>query len=456
MITELRLHGFKCFSNPTTIPLARLTLIFGENSAGKSAITQALHLLAQTISADDNDGVPRLARGLFSTFGVFEDLVTKITGKARPRTLSIGATFEQLRQQDVRETDVRSFSIDCTFTPWKEVPGEGILQEAKLSLIPDGVRTPSLDTMHLRRRRQSAPRGGTQHVRYDFADDESRASLLRFEGSRGKPSTTPAHSIEFVTGGVHVHDKRGDHTDLCDGKLDEAMRTLSSILGDGLAHVGPVRARFARYTELGTGSRLQIAPDGSNVFHRLIVDRKIGRLGDLFERLGLPRPSAEPLADDNRVVKALIATSKGRGASKVPFDQVGVGMSQVLPILGHACYEVGQTVTVEQPELHLHGNLQAQLVELLAETAGLIGVRRKPRQQWIIETHSEQMLRRVQRLVRRGNLKAADVAILLVTAGGNVTRMEFLDDGEFAGPWPEGFFDSVFNDLLDAPPMGIH
>ncbi len=38
MLNYIHLENFKAFGTPTTIPLAPITLIFGENSAGKSSI----------------------------------------------------------------------------------------------------------------------------------------------------------------------------------------------------------------------------------------------------------------------------------------------------------------------------------------------------------------------------------------------------------------------------------
>jgi predicted ATPase len=48
MLREVQLENFKCFGERVKIPLAPITLIFGQNSVGKSAILQALCLLKQT------------------------------------------------------------------------------------------------------------------------------------------------------------------------------------------------------------------------------------------------------------------------------------------------------------------------------------------------------------------------------------------------------------------------
>lgn len=43
-ITGITLEGFQVFDKPTYIPLDRLTLLFGPNSAGKSAVQDAFEL----------------------------------------------------------------------------------------------------------------------------------------------------------------------------------------------------------------------------------------------------------------------------------------------------------------------------------------------------------------------------------------------------------------------------
>ena len=51
-ITGITLEGFQVFDKPTYIPLDRLTLLFGPNSAGKSAVQDAIELYSQLIDSD--------------------------------------------------------------------------------------------------------------------------------------------------------------------------------------------------------------------------------------------------------------------------------------------------------------------------------------------------------------------------------------------------------------------
>src|SRR6185437_5397323 len=73
---------------------------------------------------------------------------------------------------------------------------------------------------------------------------------------------------------------------------------------------------------------------------------------------------------------------------------VGVGYSQVVPVLVHALGDSNRVLMVEQPELHLHPALQCDLADLFIE-----GVRSNGNT-FILETHSEYLLYRLIRRIR--------------------------------------------------------
>ena len=55
MIEEIALENFKAFGEKQTISLAPLTLIYGQNSAGKSSIIQSLAMMKQSFEADRDE-----------------------------------------------------------------------------------------------------------------------------------------------------------------------------------------------------------------------------------------------------------------------------------------------------------------------------------------------------------------------------------------------------------------
>ncbi|HRW77317.1 MAG TPA: AAA family ATPase, partial [Candidatus Sabulitectum sp.] len=57
MLTGLQVRNFKCWQDTDEIRLAPLTLFFGENSSGKSSISQLLMMLKQTMEVADRKAV---------------------------------------------------------------------------------------------------------------------------------------------------------------------------------------------------------------------------------------------------------------------------------------------------------------------------------------------------------------------------------------------------------------
>ena len=87
MLHALELENFKAFGKRARIPFAPITLIFGENSSGKSSILQALNLLKQTRESRETEALllPRSENGIVD-LGSFKELLFDHDLK---RTLSI-------------------------------------------------------------------------------------------------------------------------------------------------------------------------------------------------------------------------------------------------------------------------------------------------------------------------------------------------------------------------------
>ena len=133
-----------------------------------------------------------------------------------------------------------------------------------------------------------------------------------------------------------------------------------------------------------------------------------------------------------------VTTSGTRTPQDLP--HVGVGVSQVLPILVMCLLaENDTTLVVEQPELHLHPLVQTRLADFFISIA-LLG------KQCIIETHSEYLINRLRFRI------ASDPKNVL----NPITQIYFLEKDENGhssfqevivneygaiADWPKGFFD---------------
>jgi hypothetical protein len=139
----------------------------------------------------------------------------------------------------------------------------------------------------------------------------------------------------------------------------------------------------------------------------------------------------------------LLVIPVGEELELEPSD-VGVGISQVIPVIVAALDGEGYLNAIEQPELHVHPRLQAELADLFIE--GALNLR----QRFMIETHSEHLILRLQRRIRERVLAANDVQILYVDRVNGTTRVATLrldDEGDFIDNWPGGFFPERLNEL---------
>ena len=145
-----------------------------------------------------------------------------------------------------------------------------------------------------------------------------------------------------------------------------------------------------------------------------------------------------------------------RSGTPVSHRDVGIGVSQVLPVLVAAYASLGRLVAIEQPEIHLHPELQAELGDVILGSA--LG---RARNTFLVETHSEHLLLRIMRRIREtttGELPSDaarvcpdDVMVLFVEPDGSrsiVREMPLNERGELVRAWPGGFFEEDLREIF--------
>ena len=145
-----------------------------------------------------------------------------------------------------------------------------------------------------------------------------------------------------------------------------------------------------------------------------------------------------------------------RTDTPVSHRDVGIGVSQVLPVLVSAYASTDKLLAIEQPEIHLHPALQAELGDVFIESALGGG-----RNTFLIETHSEHLLLRIMRRIRQtssGNLpdgvpevRPEDVMVLFVEPDGArslIREMPLNELGELVKAWPGGFFEEGLREIF--------
>ena len=132
---------------------------------------------------------------------------------------------------------------------------------------------------------------------------------------------------------------------------------------------------------------------------------------------------------------------------------VGFGVSQVLPVIIQGFLSKEKSITlIEQPEIHLHPKMQADLADLFINISikkddkkGLF----KAKKYLIIETHSEYLLKRLRRRISENIITPNEIAIYYIEpqdeiSGAKITKIDISEKGAF--DWPKDFYTG---DLAD-------
>lgn len=149
---------------------------------------------------------------------------------------------------------------------------------------------------------------------------------------------------------------------------------------------------------------------------------------------------------------------ESRNGLPVALQDIGVGISQMIPVVVAALDDKAELIMIEQPELHIHPRLQVNLGDLfinqIQDTA-------EGNQFFLIETHSEHLLLRLLKRVRQTTEDELDpehspltpdqLSIMYVeqtTRGLQLQYLEVNDEGDSKGEWPINFFKERAEELF--------
>lgn len=206
--------------------------------------------------------------------------------------------------------------------------------------------------------------------------------------------------------------------------------------------------------ELGLGYRIETCRyfevPSHSVLGGALEKAKRGIVDSLADLECIP---ASDLLQIQRRSRLLIVAEEN--AVEVTPSDVGVGVSQLLPVVIGAMKPGYSILSVEQPELHIHPAVQCRLADLLAHQ--VLGKERMV----LLETHSEHLMLRLLRRVRELNedelppgapkITPADLSVLYVSntpEGVRINELPVTEDGDFSEQWPKGFFEERAGELF--------
>lgn len=426
MLTHLKLDNFKIWRTTGPIRLAPITLLLGTNSSGKSSLIQSLLLIRQTVQSDDpnvdlNLGSPDTSDSV--TLGQFQDVLCR-HGNASPNI------------------PANQFGIEFRWAESSESPDSSLFSAHYRK--GDGGSA-ELDKLGL-----------TKNAQQGFSVTRIKTGIYKLwlataRNALGQSADyRPERSFAFTASTLN---KLGKRAEAIAGLGPELLDELGKVI-----YLGPVR-RLAQRDYLWTGQMpVCMGDDGSEAIDALIAS---GIAREKAKKRKKPKlPEAELFDQTIHWLKAMnladgLAVKRLRSSDRYELQiinygeasnikDVGVGVSQVLPVIVAALFaQPGHIVIVEEPESHLHPLAQSQLAELFVKVSNERGV------QFIVETHSEHLLTRLQRHVAEQKIQPESLAMYFVKRERNAAKLEPLQLDEYGeiSNWPESFFGDEMGDI---------
>ena len=414
MFARLRLTNFKAWSDTGDVKLRPLTMILGTNSSGKSSLIQSLLLLKQTARSPDRTVHLNLGgdeiNDLFN-FGSFDDVLNQ--NADAPRSFSIGFDFDNFGSSRVSRG-----SFECSYGQTSS--GSVVVQT--LTLQADGRQFKAI------RREKGA---------FSILVDDDQ--LPRAKG-RGY---TPERSIAFSADAVAALDK--------DGQVVEDLSLAVRRELERIIYLGPLRRKPERDYPWNKSKPGDVGSDGRGAVDALLASALLRGDEQNYVVDGVSRWLKKMGVADRLEVRQQGRSSRfelivHRNGIACNLRDVGIGISQVLPVLVVSYFAPkGSTIIFEEPEIHLHPLAQSALAELFAV------VSRERDVQFIVETHSEHLFRRMQTLIAKRDIMLDDVAMYFVRRKAKTAELCALEIDEFGRikNRPDGFFGDALGETRE-------
>ena len=401
-VVELRtlcVERYKGYAQKAELQLAPLTILVGPNNSGKTALAQAIQLMAGGLAPAENDTAEPLPleSGGIKHGDRFADLVT---GRSVHGRLQIAATWTD-------ETGELSWSATLQDVVAPPRPSKRQISEWQLASDVD------------------------QLALHKTGFDDRSDYNISFSG------TARLHR-QFRWRGLIPGESN---------KLDAWAETRLGALQAwalGVRHLQCPRRLVHLPFVTPESVPATLGPEGEHAPYMLAADDELRKSVQQWYRIAF-RETLDVVAQGT--YSQLMARAPAHG-DNVPLTHSGRGLSQVLPVVVMAltAREAGPGVDViEHPEAELHPAAHAHVADLLLHN--LPG----PMRPLVVETHSEMLLLRARRWVAERRLPSKDVLIYWVqtepASGSTLRKIRINNDGEL-DDWPDGVFIEDYEEIL--------
>lgn len=439
MIRRISAINFKSWKQTGDITLAPITGLFGSNSSGKTSLLQLLLMLKQTTESADRGQVLNLGdKASLVELGTFRDLrFNHEDASCLKLSIEWDQPQELVIEDPERKGSVLFSGLSLGFNTEIDGNGSGRMAVKEMSYEFAG------QMFGMRRKTND---------KFSLFPVKKTTSSFRFTRTTGRSWDLPAPAKCY---GFPDQAKAYFQNAAFLADFELAFEKLFSRI----FYLGPLREYPLREYTWAGAHPADMGRRGERVVDALLASRersgKISRgrgnksltveeyVAHWLKELKLIHSfSVEPIKEGGNLYQVWV--QKSAASSKVLITDVGFGVSQILPVLT-LCYYVpeGSTVLMEQPEIHLHPSVQAGLADVFIDAVKTRKI------QLIIESHSEHLLKRLQRRIAEEQLSYTDAALYFcdIKKGGSVLQTLDLNMfGEITN-WPVGFFGDEFSEI---------
>jgi len=421
-----------------------VTVIFGANSAGKSSLGHLLLALKQTTLSADRKRPLHL--------GDDNSLI------------DLGTFVECLHNHDLQ--NALEFELGWKI-PGKDLEARDPLTKNKFSgdeltlsvkLSANDKEQPTVDKLTYQLLDH-----GTSQLTVDYSRDEKGKLEIASNEYKFVRNTGRSWPLDEPDKFYRISDQSRARFQNAEFLSDFALSTEAAL--NSIYYLGPLRDHPKRIyswsgetiESVGQKGELTIAAILAasaqermlNRGHRQRLTRFDEFIAKWLKDLGIIESFAvKPVAEGRKEYEVLVKTHVS--ASEVKITDVGFGVSQVLPALVQAFYcPPNSTIWMEQPEIHLHPQVQAELADVFISATQARENGKERHVQLIVESHSEHFLNRLQLRVAEGVVAPEDVAVYFCRRTGDTTELEPLRLNMFGEieNWPENFFGDEMADI---------
>ncbi|MFT0851576.1 DUF3696 domain-containing protein [Achromobacter sp. F4_2707] len=443
MLTSLRIQNFKAWKDTGQTHFAPLTILFGANSSGKSSLGHLLLAMKQTALSSDRRRPLQLGddRSLVE-LGSFQECLHN-NDLSQPLHFSFG--WRPDHPLTVHDPVTR-----------QHVQGDEL--QLEVSLTADTHAQPEVRLMSYTLCENKSPR---MQLTYEL--HQNGQASLHSKGYALKQNADHDRPLQSPDKFYRLSDQTRARYENADFATDFALATEAML--HGLHHLGPLRESPRRLYSWSGDAPEDVGQRGEQTIAALLAATQQQRMiaygpglpeqrfdaciADWLQRLGIISSFAvRPIAAGRKEYEVMVRPHPQ--ANEVKITDVGFGVSQILPVLVQAFYcQPNTTVWMEQPEVHLHSQVQAELADALIAAVQAHENGQPRGVQIVVESHSEHLLNRIQRRIAEGGIAAEDVAVYFCRRSNSASELEPLRlnaYGEIEN-WPENFFGDEMADI---------